>query len=414
MKGVHMQKPIHLYIVFNPMLNNEGVYPSQAHEFYFQLKNKAKSGETEKAFMYWGKLNVNDCKDEKFEEYQEIINKNKLNGEDTHLFISDYHHFWVAKIESVHEEIYKKDHTLAFYDDKNVGIWFKVTDMDLLSAEFQETSFYLNQLYVENEFEEQVIDSIHPYIGGVQFPLKVQDKSMERYFGNTFAEDGPRVNRQNALIENPKMTDEIRFQVNSFVIPPQVFSKLSNIVKSEILSVETVFSKREKDNPELFKNILTSYLKILENVMSDTMGPVLREEYGRCLFISSDGKKFFEHKMDNNIPINEYKKVISMQAFVNLLSDVSSFGNLSLTGLEKDNPELVFYFVNTLCPILKKFELVEKRECLQRVDNELQISKFEAIDVRNEILGVGCKGVINSLVKLTLLKYPEKQFKSVA
>jgi hypothetical protein len=103
-----------------------------------------------------------------------------------------------------------------------------------------------------------------------------------------------------------------------------------------------------------------------------------------------------------------------MQAFVNLLSDVSSFGNLSLTGLEKDNPELVFYFVNTLCPILKKFELVQKRECLHRADNELQISKFEAIDVRNEILGVGCKGVINSLVKLTLLKYPEKQFKSVA
>jgi hypothetical protein len=409
-----MQKPIHLYIVFNPMLNNEGVYQSQAHEFYFQLKNKAKLGEPEKAFMYWGKLNVNDSKDEKFEEYQQIINQNRLNGEDTHLFISDYHHFWVAKIESVHQEIYNKDHTLAFYDDKDVGIWFKVTDMDLMSAEFEETSFYLNQLFVDNDFESQVIESIHPYIGGVKFPLKVQDKSMERYFGHTFAGDGLRVNRMNALIENPKMLNEMKFQVNSFVIPPQVFSKLSNIVKNEILSVETVFSKREKDNPELFKNILTSYLKILENVMSDTMGPVLRDEYGSCLFISNDGKKFFEHKTENNIPINEYKKVVSMQAFVNLLTDVSSFGNLSLTSLEKGNPELVYYFVNTLCPMLKKLELVEKRECLQRANTELNITKAEAIDVRNEILGVGCKGVINELVKLTLLRYPEKQFKRVA
>ena len=56
-----MQKPIHLYIVFNPMLNNEGVYQSQAHEFYFQLKNKAKLGEPEKAFMYWGKSQCIEC-----------------------------------------------------------------------------------------------------------------------------------------------------------------------------------------------------------------------------------------------------------------------------------------------------------------------------------------------------------------
>lgn len=411
-----MQKPIHLYIVFNPMLNNEGVYQSQAHEFYFQLKNKASQGEPQSSFMYWGKLNVNEekAKSKNIEEYSSIIKNNKNVGEDTHLFITDYHHFWVAKVESVHNEVYNKDHTLAFYDDKDVGVWFKVTDMDLLSAEFEETSFYLNQLFVDNEFEQKKFDSINPYIGGVRFPLKVQDKSMERYFGNVFSEDGLRVTRNNALIENPKASDEIKFQVNSFVIPPHVFSKLPNIVKNEILSVETVFSKREKDNPELFKNILTSYLKILESVMCHTMGPVLMAEYGDCLFISEDGKKFYDHKTENNITINKYKKTISMQAFTNLLSDVSSFGNLSLHSLEERNPKLVYYFVNTLCPMLNKLELVEKREALQHPGNNLIISKHEAIDVRNEILGVGCSGVINNLVSLTILQVYEKQFKTVA
>lgn len=408
-----MHNPLHLYVVFNPMLNKDEVYQSQAHEFYFNLKNKVKLEDPQNSFMYWGKLKVNDSHSSNLDDFKSIIEENKSNGDDTHLFISDYHHFWVAKVESVHSEIFNKDHSLPFYDDKNVELWFKVSDMDLLSAEFEETSLYLNQLYVENKFVSEKIDKIDPYVGGLQFPLPVQDRSSERYFGNVFSGEGLRVNRDNALIDNPQMSGEISHQVKSFVIPPHVFSKISNIIKSEILTVETILAKREKDNPKLFEKIVNSYLKILENIMSDTLGAVLKLEYGNCLYISKEGDAFFDHKTSENISINEFKNSISMKAFMNLLKDVSQFGNLSLSNLEQGYPELVYYFVNKLGPLIVEHELVEKREQFKQ-HKLLSITKSDALSIRNEILGVGCKGVINKLINLTMFTEKEEQYKDIA
>jgi len=102
-----------------------------------------------------------------------------------------------------------------------------------------------------------------------------------------------------------------------------------------------------------------------------------------------------------------------MKAFLSLLSDVSKFGNLSLTKIENEYPDLVYYFVNELIPMIKEYELVEKRAQLQS-NNKVTVPKKEAIQVRNEILGVGCKGVINNLINLAILFEKEEQFKDIA
>ncbi len=79
-----------------------------------------------------------------------------------------------------------------FYDGKNVEIWFKISDMDLVSSEYVETGYYLENLYAKNDFCSQELDSINPYLSGLRYPLIVQDRLSERYFAKSHAHERPR------------------------------------------------------------------------------------------------------------------------------------------------------------------------------------------------------------------------------
>lgn len=391
-----MNKTNHLYLVFNPMINKGGNYKTQAHEFYAELKRKGKNVGGDDAFLYWGKLKVNTDSEEEILKYKEVIANNEKNGEDTHLYISDYHHFWVAKLESVHRNISSPDHTLPFYDNKEVDIWFKITDMDLVSAEFEETHYYLSQLSVDNPYQSQKIDSIHPYLGGLKFPMVVEDNLGEKYFKNLFFEDAQRLTRENPLIEKSFMLDHVSSNMKSFVLPPQVFSKLSHLTRTELLAVEMNLTGSPAGGDQQHNKVLGSYLRILESVMNETLGKVASEYFGNCLFISHDGDKFCDHKTDENISIRDFNGQASISAFVNLLANVGSFGNLSLESFTNEYSELIDYFQNKLVPFIRDEELIELRAAFKTAQNVI-VSKERVFFLRNQILGVGCVGVINNL-----------------
>ncbi len=395
------------------MLNTEGVYPSQAHEFYHQLKSKVSTGDPGQAFMYWGKIQVNQKSTNHLEIAQSVVAQNKSNGEDTYLYITDYHHFWIAKIEAVQKELFNPDLTLPFYDNKDVELWFKISDMDLLSAEFEETSCYLKQLYIDNDFSEQKVETMNPYVGGLNFPAVIQDRTDEKYFQNVFVEDGMRVKRRNALIENPKFSDDISSQMKSFVLPPHVYSRLSNTVKSELLAVETSLAQEDSTSENFTYSMVHSYLRILESLMSDTLGKVLKNNFGKSLYISHDGEKLYDHKTDENIKLNDFHQIISLGAFTAFLKDISSFGNLSMKALEETHPILVKYFSEELAPFLLENEIPTTRLRLKNGD-KISFSKAQAFAIRNEILGVGCIGVMNQLIKLTALDDQEEKLQNIA
>lgn len=378
------------------MINKGGNYKTQAHEFYAELKRNGCNSNGDDAFLYWGKLKVNSDSEEEILKYKEVIENNVEKGEDTHLYISDYHHFWVAKVESVHRNIHSPEHTIAFYDNKEVDVWFKITDMDLVSAEFEETLYYLSQLSVDNPYHPQKIDSIHPYLGGLKFPMVVEDNLEEKYFKNLFFEDSLRLSRENPLIEKNLMLDHISSHMKSFVLPPQVFSKLSHLVRTELLAVEMSLTGSSSGGEHQHNQVLGSYLRILESVMNETLGKVASEYFGNCLFINHDGETFYDHKTEDNVSIRDFNGQASINAFVNLLANVGSFGNLSLENFTNENRELIDYFQNSLAPFIRDEELIELRSAFKS-GQEVKMTKERVFFLRNKILGVGCVGVINNL-----------------
>jgi hypothetical protein len=383
-----MFKPFHLYLVFNPMINENSMYPSQAHEFYQQLKTKALELDTSKSFMYWGKIKVDNSVDDNFELYKQVISTNKSHGEHTHLYITDYHHFWVAKVESVHETIFMEEHTLSFYDNKDVSMWFKITDMDLLSSDFEETSCYLKQLFIDNDFNESKIESLSPYTGNLKFPVILQDHSSEKYFKNIHSEDILRVLQKNPLITNPKSSGSLRDSMQSFVLPPEVFAKLSSLSKKELLEVELLLSQSNKSESNLFNKVMNSYIRILESTLNDTLGNLIRFEYSEELYVDQHGTCLSQNKFEGSVLLKNYDGLLALNAF-------KQFAGLH-NDFDQGHPKLEAFIQSKLIQFIDKNELISLRESFQK-ERDINISKEHALMVRNSILGVGCKGIINSL-----------------
>lgn len=398
----------HFYLVFNPMINDGSHYKSQAHEFYSQLKTMISSNQAEEPFLYWGKLKVTENTDSKFNDFLKVIELNNQQGQDTHLYLTDFHHFWVAKVESVHQEIYNQNRTLSFYDDKDVEVWFKISDMDLISAEFDETLYYLSQLYIDNQFSSKKIPSINPYLGDLKFPMIVQDRSGENYFKNLSMENTQRILRMNPLVEQSQLSASMQSHMQSFVLSPQVYAKLPHVAKNELLCAEMRLTKDLEVTPAALYQSLASYFRILESILNVTLVQMLKDQFGSQLYVKKDGSEFSHERNEQVVSLSTFDGSLSIGAMAKLFQSTKCFGNVNLEIISDFCPEGMKYLSETLFPFIDEQEIVAKTNALKNSEY-FPVTKPQVMILRNNILGVGCLGVINSLVGM-LFRYEENNY----
>lgn len=403
-----MFKANHFYLVFNPMINQEGAFLTQAHEFYSELKNLVSQNPGEDNFLYWGKLKVNNQQDKRFEIYQSLINANSEQGVPTHLYISDFHHFWVAKVESVHKEIYNKQKTLSFYDDKDVAVWFKISDMDLVSSEFEETLFYLSQLESQSKNKERIT----PYLGNLTFPVIVEDHNNENYFKQNNYEAGLRVMKSNPLIETPTQATQLKAHMKSFVLSPQVYSSLGHQAKKELLNVELKISKCEYEHASELHDCFRGYLNVFNSVLNQTLGQIMKDYYGQKVFIDPQSLELSANESKKySIRLSDFHGDLSLKTFSQIFSENDKLGNISYLPIMEKFPEQTKFIEKNVKDFIHHFELDLKHSAIQQGER-IQVTKQEVISIRNQILGVGCVGVINHLIEFMFAfeenYYPQK------
>lgn len=385
-----MHKAFHFYQVFNPMLNEQSLFPTQAHEFYFELKRRYHENQGQSNFLHWGKVSVTEAQ-EKVEYFKDALESNKAHGLDTHLYLTDYHHFWIAKVTEVKTELIDNSQTLPFYENKNVSIWFKVEDFDLLSAEFSETTHYISCLYLNNKFNDLQIPSLNPYIGGLHFPLIIQDHNQESYF-----QSGLRVLRENMLIESPSVQAKLREQVTSFVLPPHIFKQLSFEGQQGILVSEQLLNQ-VKSSPQVRETVFFNYISVMEESLNLVIGNILRETYAKSLWVSEKGDRFSEEPLVGYIPVGNFDSPIKLEGYFHLLQTHKAFGNLTMNVVENEFSEVVNYFLKELKPFLESQEVMAKIS-LSQENQPLILTANSVYELRNFVLGVGCLGVVNTLL----------------
>lgn len=394
-------KPYHYYLAFNPLFNEDHKWKTQAHEFYHHLKEK-KSHNTN-AHMYWGKIQISEFSEPLHVDHlEQVLKENSELQMDTHLFITDYQHLWVAKVSEVLREIPDKENTLDFYQNKKVEIWFKITDFDLVSNTANATLQYLNQIHVDNEYYPHKIKEMTPFTSGIRFPMIVQDKCLERYFDKSL-----RIQQENPLIGTDGEAMKLNELIQSFVIPEENFKRIpapirNQILQAEILIVEAQASSK-KDRIKLEQAILT-YLKCLEVLLNETFVAYLKREEGHRIWINKEDNtvKFMRTVIDKDksrlIRLRDSKDVFNLSQIKMLLDTPSFFSHTSLDYVFRGKQSFWEYCRLELRATLKNESLIELRNILN-TEKDVKAHDRELLLIRNILLGVGGRGVFNNVIE---------------
>jgi hypothetical protein len=282
----HTAEGMHFYVVFNPMFNTkvleeiEGM--TQAHSFYNLLLTKVRDSKNN--FLYWGKLKSTDVLEPlNKQSFTDIVKKNNAAKKVTHLYISDFHFFWVARVEAVEFDLDKATHakhTLNFYIENwdRIEAWFKISDMKLLSNNPKETNDFIRQLVISptnklnSRQDPQNKLSVTPYLSGLRYPLIIEDEREEVYFDFTGKEKA--ITQKNVLMANSEgETQRLKSIVYSYVIPERVFNRFSHQVQNEILSAEIELinckNRTKEDIYRTNRSVARKYLIALEKCLND-------------------------------------------------------------------------------------------------------------------------------------------------
>lgn len=393
-------KPYHFYVAFNPLFNEDHTWKTQAHEFYHHLREKKKNDPS--AHMYWGKIQISEYSQPlNVSNLEKVLEENNELQMDSHIYITDYQHLWVGKVSEVLREIPDPENALSFYKNKKVEVWFKVTDFDLISNNAPDTSHYLNQIHVDNEYYSYKIKEMTPFTSGIRFPMIIQDKCQERYF-----KSGMRINHENPLIGLDGEAMKLNYLIQSFVIPEDNFKMIPESVRSQIIHAEILIVEAQsngKDRAKLEQAILT-YLKCLEVILNLTFVSHLKREEGHRIWITKDpaNPKFIRTVLDKDkthlMRLRDSTQMFNLSQIKMLLDTPSFFSHTSLDYVFRGRKSFWEYCRLELRSTLKNESLIELRNALT-TSSDMKIHDRELLLVRNILLGVGGRGVFNNVIE---------------
>lgn len=397
-----MMKPCHFYLAFNPLFNSaQDMQKSQAHDFYDLLKEKQKTSEKH---LYWGKLLVTQYSDNlEIKNYKEAILHNAIENHETHLYITDYHYLWVAKVDDVTKDRPKASETLSFYEGKNVEIWFKISDFDLISNDASLTAKFLTEMFVDNPFYPYKLKELNPFSSGIRFPMIVQDKLERTYFKDL---PFPRITGENPLLEESGKGMEMKNISQTFVIPEENFKKLPQSIRSQIMYAEILLLESttgvRRDRAKLEEAIHT-YMKCLEVLLNMTVINHLKREEGHRLYVTKEAPhKLLRSPLDkdkkNLMRLKDFKGVISLSQIKMILDSPGFFDSISMDYVFRNRKKFWEYCRIELRHTIKNESLLEMKIAFNE-GFHVKAHDRELILVRNILLGVGGKGVFNDIVE---------------
>lgn len=391
---------IHYYLTFNPYLNQEYENDyTQAHEFYDFLKDLVQKDK--KASAYWGKIIGKDRESSlDLKSFTSVLKQNTEANLSTHLYITDFKNIWVGKVKSVSKDIPKNGNTLSFYTEKKVEVWFELTDFMLLEHSNQETANKLSELYIENDYQEQVIQGLSPFTTGVKYPCFIQDIAEEQYFDNMDTRETSHM----ILKMNPAITKSNSGQVlkslHTYVFPEEMYSKLPHAARLEIEAAEADMLEQRHHN---MHRIAFSYLKALEIILNDlVVHHIKKSGFGDHFYVDTDSappKLHLEHTKDYFIPLKRFNKNFSISHLLYFVERASNNNHFGFKKAFGQNKQFIRYLTKEFALVVRENKLIEIRNALAHGEND-KVTFADASAIRNIILGCGTLGLIQMCYRI--------------
>ena len=399
----------HFYVIFNPSVpagpNNKQFKISQAHDFYNELSERVNS-DHEKPYLYWGKI-MRSSKSAKeqfnIEEARKVIRENNEKGINTHLYISDFNYFWVAKVEDVskgYDQEYFKNSVEIYQHERDFGAeieaWFKITDMTLVSRGHKETHQYIGGLYLLNEKKKKSLD---PYISGLNYPMIVMDDLHDE---TLFDSSEPLV--KSKLRDDESFYEKIHGTINKYCIENESFRKIATTARDLIIRAEMDFYDDRIHNLDA---LYLMYYKALEVQLNEIVIHHLKENWSHeniRVYPSEKGVSSFKTTSlikikENDIHIKDFHKSFSIRHLLNTIFS-SEYGDRvcekhSNNHLFREIPDFYSFVTKTIKPMT---DLIDTRnEIVHENTHCLTLEEFKSF--RAKILGIGQESILVTMVK---------------
>ena len=380
----------HLVTVWNPSYSDDVLDTHLGILLRWDAEHREGRAEREDVYVWWAKIRSKN-RDGRLPHHKEVLalDAQTREGGETHLYLTDYRSLYVAEIGEITDEDVRTDageleHMPEYYKGYAVDFWFRLFDVRrIVTGDTLEVIAELKKLRNAGYHDRPV----SLYGGMVDLPLIVHSEHPVRWFSDTEALNDGRLWAQRAA-EHRSEAERMARELRDNLFGRELWPHLSPATRSFLAAAEAVFRAHRDDAGFDLSGAAIAYAKAVETELNAMLFPALRTVFA--------GKSPHEREVREGGRLLDLGGVVPHQTLGtigHLLEHQDMVQAAVRKALPNDQNWVLGMLPRELAPI------IELRNPGAHWDTT-SASKIEA--TRRKILGVGCEGLLEKVVRVGL------------
>jgi len=384
--------PRHLLSVWNPS------YADDAMDRHLEVLLRWAAGEAQgeaddaDVYVWWAKLRSPN-RDEPLAHKADVLALQAQidAGAETHLYLTDYRSLYAGHlVEVTDRDVPGKDaseigHMPAYYKDREVDCWFRLTDVRrLIAGDGPATNEELRNLLNVRYHHRPV--SI--YGGMVELPLVVERQDGATWFADSAELTGGRrwVVRDSELRGE---TERLSAELRDNLLGQEIWEALHPTSRTFLTTGEAVFRSRRDDPGFDFSPTAVEYCKAIETELNAAIFPAVQPVMVR--------KPMAEREIQDRDGVIDLGRSVPRQTIGSVRHLLSHRPEMKRAVEEAFPGRDAAWLTGTLPD-----ELEPLLELRNPAAHEERITRERIASWRQRILGIGCEGLLVRIVRIKL------------
>ena len=380
--------PRHLLTVWNPSYSDDILDTHLGILLHWDREHREGRAEREDVYVWWAKIRSKN-RDGRLPHHKDVLALDAQTGDDveTHLYLTDYRSLYVAEVgeitdEDVRTDAGELDHMPDYYKGHAVDFWFRLFDIRrLVTGDTLEVIAELKKLRNAGYHDRPV----SLYGGMVDLPLIVHTDQPVRWFSDTDALNDGALWAQRAA-EHRSEAERMARELRDNLFGRELWPYLSPATRSFLAAAEAVFRAHRDDAGFDLSGAAIAYAKAVETELNAMIFPALRG--------ALQGKAPHEREVREDGRLLDLAGTVPHQT-LGTLCHLLERQDLVQAAVRQAMPH-DYKWVTDMLP-RELAPIVELRNPGAHSDTT-SASKLEA--TRAEILGVGCEGLLEKVVRV--------------
>jgi len=385
-----MTSPRHLLTVWNPSYTDDALDAHLSILLHWDRERLEGRASDEDVYVWWAKIRSKN-RDGMLPHHKDVValDEQVQAGQETHLYLTDYRSLYVAEIGEITDDDVRVDegefgHMPDYYRGHPVDFWFRLFDLRrIVTGDTLEVINELKKLSNLGYHERPV----SLYGGMVDLPLIVRSEAPSSWFADADALNEGALWAQRAA-EQRSEAQRMATELRDNLFGRELWPLLSPTTRSFLAAAEAEFRAHRDDAGFDLSGSAIAYAKAVETELNATIFPALRGQF--------EGKPPHEREVREEGRLIDLGGTVphqSLGAIVHLL----------------EHQDLVQVAVRRSMPVDHKSILgllpreLESIRDLRNPGAHSEATSASAMEAsRRVILGIGCEGLLERLVRARL------------